>query len=44
MEWRGLNKKEEDINEMGRIETERGVLNPPHCLEFELYMSMYIFI
>jgi hypothetical protein len=45
MEWRGLNKKEQDLNEMlGRFETQRGVLNPPHFLEFELYMSMYIFI
>jgi hypothetical protein len=44
MEWRGLNKNEEDINEMGRFETEWGVLNPPHFLEFELYMSMNIFI
>ncbi len=24
MEWRGLNKKEEDLNEMGRFETEWG--------------------
>jgi hypothetical protein len=22
MEWRGLNKKEEDLNEMGRFETQ----------------------